>query len=85
MKTNTLRDVLPLLAPAYEVGDHRRAAARLARDVELADDSPEQTACDEYDAEESRLEDALDRMEAATEELRYQRSIASGTIKGDSR
>jgi hypothetical protein len=76
MKTDTLRDVLPLLAPAYEVGDHRRAAARLARDIELvrdsdelADDSPEQTACDEADAEE--------RM--------YRRSVASGTIKGDSR
>jgi hypothetical protein len=58
--------VMPELAPAYEVGDHRRAAARLARDVELADDSPEQTACDEADAEE--------RM--------YRAGIASGKIKG---
>ena len=58
--------VMPELAPAYTPGDHRRAAARLTRDIELADDSPEQTACDEADAEE----------------LRYQRSIASGRIKG---
>ena len=76
--------VMPELAPAYTPGDHRRAAARLTRDLELAKPGQFHGHCDHCNSMNpcDWFPDIGWQCEACREEEMYQESIASGRITG---